>query len=164
MRKLLILASVLVVFTAGFAVACGGDDDDSGASRSVAGPDTGSSGGDYYAPSTAGSTSSAPAAAGVQEIQLKAGESGQAYFMNPKEVKLKPGQVKVTMSNDGPERPHNFVVRNLNGQGDLVTSERLNPGQTGSITFAVVAGTYQFLCTLPGHADRGAQGTFVVAN
>ncbi|HLF78936.1 MAG TPA: plastocyanin/azurin family copper-binding protein [Dehalococcoidia bacterium] len=152
MRKLLILASVMLAFVAALAVACGGDDyKSSSGSSSGAGADV--------APTASGS-----AAGAVQDISLKTGENGQAYFFNPKEVKLKPGQVKVTITNDGPERPHNFVVKNLNGQGDLASMDRLNPGQSNSVTFTVVAGTYQFICSLPGHADRGAQGTLVVAN
>ena len=154
MPKLLILASVTLLALASLAVACGGGNNNSSSgssNRSSAGPDVAPAG-------------NAPGVATVQDITLKAGETGAAYFINPKEIKLKPGQVKVTMTNDGPERPHNFVVRNLNGQGDLIMMDRLMPGQTANVSFAVVAGTYQFLCTLPGHADRGAQGTLVVAN
>jgi plastocyanin len=150
-RKLLVLTIVILASVAALTVACGGSDSKSSS-------DTKSGAGADVAP-TAG------AGAGVvQEISLKTGETGQVYFFNPKEVKLKPGPVKVTITNDGPERPHNFVVKNLNGQGDLVGTDRMNPGTSSSVTFSVVAGTYQFICSLPGHADRGAQGTLVVAN
>jgi plastocyanin len=156
-RKLVILSTVFLALLATLAVACGGGDDNDSSSdstsRSGAGADV--------APANSGA--SGGSAASVQEVALKTGENGQAYFFNPSEVKLKPGQVKVSVTNDGPERPHNFVVKNLNGSGDLAMLDRLNPGQSGSVTFQVAAGTYQFICSLPGHADRGAKGTLVVS-
>ncbi len=152
MRKLLVISGVMLTLVAAFAVACGGSDDKPSPSKpSGAGAD--------IAPTAASSASTA-----IQEVTLKAGENGQTYFFSQKDIKVKPGQVKVTLTNDGPERPHNFVIKNLNGQGDLATMDRLNPGQSNSVTFTLAAGTYQFICSLPGHADRGAQGTFVVAN
>ena len=157
MRKLLIVSTLILTFVAAAAVACGGGDSKSSSGYSKSG--TGSDVAPTTAPAAGASSGS------VQKVALKSGDSSQAYFITPSEVKLKPGQVEVTMTNDGPERPHNFVVRNLNGQGDLASMDRLNPGQSHSVTFTLAqAGTYQFLCTLPGHADRGAKGTLVVAN
>lgn len=156
MRKLLVVSTLIFTFTVAIAIACGGDGNSSSRySKSGTGADV--------AP-TAAPAASSPAGA-VQKVALKSGESGLGYFINPSEVKLKPGRIEVTMSNEGAERPHNFVVRNLSGQGDLASMDRLSPGQSNSVTFTLAqAGTYQFLCTLPGHADRGAKGTFVVAN
>ena len=39
------------------------------------------------------------------------------------------------------------------GDPDVIASSRLlNPGETGEIQFAApAAGTYQFVCTFPGH-------------
>ena len=147
-QRLLILSGVILTMVAAFAVACGGGSGSKSSSSKSSGADV------------------APAAASAasQDVIMRAGETGQAYFFSQKEIKVKPGQVKVTLTNDGPERPHNFVIKNLNGQGDLASMDRLNPGQSNSVTFTLVAGTYQFICSLPGHADRGAQGTFVVAN
>jgi uncharacterized cupredoxin-like copper-binding protein len=37
------------------------------------------------------------------------------------------------------------------------------PGETGNVTFtAPAAGTYQFVCTIAGHAAAGMVGTFNV--
>ena len=39
----------------------------------------------------------------------------------------------------------------------------LKPGESGSVTFtAGVPGTYYYICTVPGHALQGMQGSFIV--
>ena len=39
----------------------------------------------------------------------------------------------------------------------------LNPGESGSVTFLAGApGTYYYICTVPGHALQGMQGSFIV--
>jgi nitrite reductase (NO-forming) len=39
----------------------------------------------------------------------------------------------------------------------------LKPGQDGSVTFTAGApGTYYYICTVPGHALQGMQGSFIV--
>jgi uncharacterized cupredoxin-like copper-binding protein len=128
--------------------ACGDGDDDNGGSSS-----------------NAGSAASPTAAAAVaQEVTLRAGERGQEFYYSTKEIRVKPGEIKLTLFNDGPERPHTFNVKNLSGQGELVNSDRINPGQSGSVTFKITAGTYEFFCILPTHADRGQKGSLIVAN
>ena len=50
--------------------------------------------------------------------------------------------------------------------GSLViatASNPLKPGQEGSVTFTAGApGTYYYICTVPGHALQGMQGSFIV--
>jgi len=42
-------------------------------------------------------------------------------------------------------------------------SNPLKPGQDGSVTFTAGApGTYYYICTVPGHALQGMQGSFIV--
>jgi plastocyanin len=108
------------------------------------------------APTTA---AAAPAAPAVQVLEVKAGD----YYYEPSGLTAKVGPVKITMANSGPDRPHTVNVRNRNGSGDLVKSERVNVGQSGSIEFTVMeAGTYEVYCSLPGHADRGQKGMLTV--
>ena len=39
----------------------------------------------------------------------------------------------------------------------------LKPGESGSVTFLAGApGTYYYICTVPGHALQGMQGSFIV--
>ena len=101
----------------------------------------------------------APTPAGPQVIEIKAGD----YYFEPKDLTARPGSISVKMTNDGPERPHTFVVRNLNKDGDLVKSERVQVGQSATIEFTVSEeGTYEVYCSLQGHADRGQVGSLTV--
>lgn len=166
MRKRVILGLMAGATLTVLAAACGGSDDDknesSTSSQSTPAATVAAAAASVpasTAPAAAAAPTAAPAPAGPQAINVKAGD----YFYEPKEFSVRPGAVTVTMSNDGPERPHTFVVRNLNGSGELAKIDRVNVGTTATLEFTLAEeGTYQVLCTLPGHADRGQTATFVV--
>jgi plastocyanin len=110
--------------------------------------------------SPSAAATAAPAPAGPQALNVRAGE----YFFDPKEYRVLPGAVVVSMHNEGPDRRHVFAVRNLNGSGDLVRSEQSDVGSTITVQFTIEQeGTYQVYCTLPGHADRGQTASLIVA-
>jgi azurin len=45
----------------------------------------------------------------------------------------------------------------------IVASKMLGPGETDTVTFtAPAAGTYDYICTFPGHAQAGMRGTLNV--
>jgi plastocyanin len=116
------------------------------------------------APAAAAATPSpAPAPAGPQVLTVRAMEQGNRYMYDPDTITVRAGTVVVTFTNEGPERPHTFNVRNLGGSGDLVRSGQVAVGQTRQVEFTVnQPGTYEFYCSLPGHADRGQRGTLTV--
>ena len=65
------------------------------------------------------------------------------------------GTVIFSITNDG-KVPHNFSIA---GQ----TTDTLTPGGTATLTVNFTqAGDNPYLCTLPGHAAAGMQGTFTV--
>jgi len=100
--------------------------------------------------------------AAVQEVTVRAGENGQEYFFEVSNTDLTTGKVKVTMTNDGPERPHTFIVRDSGGE-TIAEIEETEPGETGTVEFELTdAGSYTFICDLRGHVDRGQSGTFTV--
>jgi plastocyanin len=141
MRRLLLLVPVSLVLVAA-AMACGGSDDDDGDTPAVT-------------PASAVTT--------VQEITIHAGERGEEYYYDPKQLNLKVGPVRVTFINNGPERGHTFNVKNKSGEGDLFKSDQVATGQTVTMSLLLTEeGTYQFLCTNRGHADRGQTGTITV--
>ncbi|MGD9891724.1 MAG: cupredoxin domain-containing protein [Dehalococcoidia bacterium] len=173
MAKRLILPLIAgLILTAGLA-ACGSDDDADTATSTQSTPAVTSSAGDSSAaaaPTTAAAAataapttvaeSTAAAPAGPQALNIKAGE----YFYDPQDLRVKPGTVALTMTNDGPERPHTFVVKNKSGDGDLFKSERVPVGGPVTLEFTVMEeGTYEVYCNLPGHADRGQRGTLTVS-
>ena len=112
------------------------------------------------AAAAAATAATTAAAAAPQAITVKSGE----YFYEPKDFKVRPGTVIVTMTNEGPERPHTFTVKNKSGDGDLFKSERIETGKNVTLEFTVMdEGTYEVYCNLPGHADRGQRGTLTVS-
>ena len=71
---------------------------------------------------------------------------------------MKQGQsVTINLKNDG-TIVHDFHVPDLN-----VASNNVDPKGNSSVTFTPdKPGTFQFLCTQPGHADAGMTGKLVV--
>jgi len=90
-------------------------------------------------------------------LKISADPNGQLAF-DTKSLASKPGMVTVTFTNPQPIA-HNFAVEEngkLLGQTPLVTAS------TAKQTFDLAAGSYTFLCTVPGHAQAGMQGTLTV--
>ena len=66
------------------------------------------------------------------------------------------GTVVFNLINDG-KTPHNFSIAGM-------TSDNLAPAATATMTVDLsTAGDYSYLCTLPGHAEAGMQGTLTVS-
>ena len=94
------------------------------------------------------------------------GEEGH----NP-EIRVNSGdEVTITSDNLG-KSFHSFgVVANPEDFNNVIwgsdiasASNPLKPGEGGSTTFIAGApGTYYYICTVPGHALQGMQGTFIV--
>lgn len=102
---------------------------------------------------TAGSASAAPQrSAASTTISVKAGEF---FFKFSKSSIAKPGTVVFAVKNVG------HLAHDLKIAGKKTAL--LQPGK--SATLKVVfkkAGKYTYLCTVPGHAAQGMEGTFVV--
>ena len=64
--------------------------------------------------------------------------------------------VTIQLVNNG-VLPHNFAV-----PSEGIQSEDFASGASGSITVNLPAGTYEFICSVPGHADAGMRGMLTV--
>ncbi len=115
------------------------------------------------------------------EITLYAGEASPAIygFGNSSNSIVSPGPtltfkvgdiVKITVINSG-QMPHNWVILSekhigaeLLFEAEVGTEEvPILAGQGGSEIFTVTqAGTFYYLCEIPGHLDLGMWGTVVV--
>ncbi len=94
------------------------------------------------------------------------GEDGH----NP-EIRVNSGdEVTITTNNMG-KSFHSFgIVANPEDFNSVIMdsaigsmSNALKPGEGGSVTFtAGTPGTYYYICTVPGHALQGMQGSFIV--
>ncbi len=67
--------------------------------------------------------------------------------------------------------PHALVIKNANSATATTmwnaavgsASNPITPGQSGSVTFTPdQAGTYYYLCPVPGHTDLGMWGMVIV--
>ena len=162
MRNRLILGLLAGVALTAALTACGGSDDDT-ASDATAAPQATSAAATTAAtsaPAAAATTAPTQAAAVPTAFTIKAGD----YFYEPTELRARPGTITVTMTNEGPERPHTFNVKNKSGDVDLAKSERVNVNGTTTLEFTIMEdGAYEVYCSLPGHADRGQRGTLTVS-
>jgi outer membrane protein assembly factor BamB len=91
-----------------------------------------------------------PSAQGT--IQVKGGEF---FFRLSSKSIAKPGKVTFAFTNIG-HVSHDFKI-------DGKATPLIQPGQTANlvVTFAK-AGSYPYLCTVPGHAEAGMKGVFTV--
>lgn len=104
---------------------------------------------------------SRPAATAKQEVMTKVKQvtiTGTDFAFTPSTLTLNKGdKVEVTFKNNG-KFPHNLTITDLN-----VATKTVQSGQQDTIVFtADAAGTYKFLCTVPGHADKGMVGALIV--
>jgi plastocyanin len=93
-------------------------------------------------------------AAQVQKVTVE----GKEFTFSPSTFTLKEGQpAEITFKNMG-TFPHNLTISALN-----LKTKTIMPGETDTISFTPSKiGQFSFLCTVPGHADKGMKGTLTV--
>jgi plastocyanin len=89
-------------------------------------------------------------------LQLAASETDIAF--DKTSLTSKPG--KITIDFDNPAALEHNVAIEQNGK-QIAISETLAKGKT-SVSADLAPGTYTYLCTIPGHAEAGMQGTLTV--
>jgi uncharacterized cupredoxin-like copper-binding protein len=103
--------------------------------------------------SAAGPTDAVIAADGAQSLTVSVDNSLE---FTPRSIRVAAGQpIALTLRNGG-ILPHDFVL--TSGVAQPVKVEA-GPGGAGRGTFVIEhAGTYSFICWVPGHADGGMKG------
>jgi plastocyanin len=83
---------------------------------------------------------------------------GNEFAFTPSRITLKKGQVaEITFRNTGPF-PHNLAIADLN-----VKTKTIQSGEQDTIQFTPdKTGQFAFICTVPGHADKGMKGILTV--
>jgi plastocyanin len=89
-------------------------------------------------------------------LQLAADPSAIAF--DKSSLSSKPG--KVTIDFDNPAPLEHDVAIEQDGKV-IAVSQRITEGKT-SVSADLAPGTYTFLCTVPGHAEAGMEGTLTV--
>jgi plastocyanin len=67
------------------------------------------------------------------------------------------GKITINMKNDSAIQ-HSVAIK----APGAVAGQIVNQGQTSTATATLKAGTYQYYCTVPGHAQAGMVGTLTV--
>jgi plastocyanin len=89
-------------------------------------------------------------------LQLAADPSRIAF--DKTDLASKPGKVTIDFTNPAPLE-HDVAVEQ--GGKEIAVSKTITEGKT-SVTANLAPGTYTFLCTVPGHAEAGMEGTLTV--
>jgi plastocyanin len=117
--------------------------------------EAGEEAGEEAAPSGEGGEEQA-AGGGGETLQLAAEPTEIAFDTTT--LSSKPG--KVTIDFDNPSAIEHDVAIEQGGK-ILAKTETLTEGKT-SVSADLKPGTYTFLCTVPGHAEAGMEGTLTV--
>ncbi len=179
MRKSLLILSAVLSAVMLLAIACGSDEADPNATATTAPPATvpvGDRATEPPPPPTAMPAADTPVPSGGSggAAQLAIGVEGDALAFNTASLSAASGsEVVVTFNNSSGVNTHNWALVEA-GTKDAVAADGIThpennwllpddsrvvantvliaPGQTGQATFtAPAAGTYQFVCTFPGH-------------
>lgn len=95
-------------------------------------------------------------ATGASTLHLSADPSALAY--DTTELTGKAG--KVTIDFENPSAIEHDVAIEKDGE-EIAASELITEGKT-SVSADLAAGDYTFLCTVPGHAEAGMEGTLTI--
>jgi plastocyanin len=81
------------------------------------------------------------------------------YSIAPQKVRVPPGRVTFTAVDRG-RTTH--TLRVTDGVRDLLAITTLHPGERGSASATLKAGTYKLYCAIANHEHLGMWGTLVV--
>jgi plastocyanin len=84
------------------------------------------------------------------------------FKFDPSSIDAKAGNLVFFLVNGGTVA-HDMAIRDSTGK-TVAQSELVSAGDEFVFTVSnIAAGTYDFLCTQPGHADAGMKGTLTVS-
>jgi plastocyanin len=116
----------------------------------------GAAGGGAEQGAAAGGGKQAPVSGPGGTLQLAASPTEIAF--DKKELSSAPGEVTIDLTNPAPLE-HDVAIEK-DGK-EIAGSDLIAEGKT-SVTADLAPGTYTFLCTVPGHAEAGMEGTLTV--
>lgn len=113
-------------------------------------------GGGEPAPAAGGEAPAAKPAGPGGTLQLAA-DPVQLLF-DKQQLSSKPGEVTIEFTNPA-QIEHDVAI--LEGEQELAKSDLIAQGET-SVSAKLAPGSYGFICTVPGHAEAGMEGTLTV--
>jgi mono/diheme cytochrome c family protein len=101
--------------------------------------------------------SNKPIAASGSTLEIDAAQSGALAFASTKAT-AGPGPLVILILNESPIQ-HNIAI---DDNGKIIEGDVVGTGGTSKLTADLEPGTYEFLCTVPGHAEGGMKGELTV--
>ncbi|HLF25413.1 MAG TPA: cupredoxin domain-containing protein [Anaerolineae bacterium] len=92
----------------------------------------------------------------AQTVALEATD----FAFSPNTATVTAGSVTFNISNKG-ALEHNFAILDAAG-AEVSRINSIAVGGTQSVTANLAAGTYTFVCDVPGHHEQGMEGTLTV--
>jgi len=125
------------------------------------GYNSGQAGNQYKYPATQAPKQQSSPAAAAPDTSAQAHDiivTGTEFAFSPSAIIVKQGQtIQIIFKNSG-KYPHNFTISDLN-----IQTKTIQPGEQDTVSFTPAkAGTYEYTCTVPGHAEKGMKGTLTV--
>jgi plastocyanin len=127
-----------------------------GGEDATGGAGGGEAGGGEPAPAAGGEAPAAKPAGPGGTLQLAA-DPVQLRF-DKQQLSSKPGEVTIEFTNPA-QIEHDVAI--LEGEQELAKSDLIAQGET-SVSTELAPGSYSFICTVPGHAEAGMEGTLTV--
>lgn len=87
-------------------------------------------------------------------------EGTDSLAYEPSSLSVAAGEEITITMNCGPSVEHDFIIRDFEGEREIVACD---PGGSGTGTFTVAAGDYEFYCSVPGHEAAGMVGTITAS-
>ena len=87
-------------------------------------------------------------------LQMEAGD----LFFDPEEYSAAAGEIEFVVENTGAVE-HDVVIE----EADDASVVLVDPGETGTGTIDLEAGTYTVYCSIPGHREAGMEATLNVS-
>jgi plastocyanin len=104
-----------------------------------------------------GEGGAAPEVEGPGGTLALAADPAEILF-DKQQLTSKPGEVTIEFTNPS-TLDHDVAI--LQGEQEIAKSALISEGQT-SVSAELAPGTYTFICTVPGHAESGMEGTLTV--
>lgn len=102
--------------------------------------------------------SNKPIAAKAGKLEIDASPTGALAFASTKATAA-PGPLQI-LSMNASSTPHNIAIKDASGK--VTEGKVVQGGATSQFSANLKPGTYEFLCTVPGHADGGMKGELTV--
>ena len=95
-------------------------------------------------------------------LVIRAGEREPDYYLDPGQVTVLAGRIRVLFVNEG-NRAHTFNVKNRGEWTDMYNFALVNPGEQLELEFSITEpGAYVIFCMLYKQVDHGQTGVLTI--